>query len=67
MKNYHQKAKDMTFLSLLHEWLRRLRVVAYRLHNSVGPIVSELSELGIESVAYYGEMNTKARNELENW
>ena len=36
--------------------------------NSVGPIVSELSELGIESVAYYGEMDTKSRNEsYSNW
>ena len=36
--------------------------------NSVGPIVSELSELGIESVAYYGEMDTKSRNEsYTNW
>ena len=36
--------------------------------NSVGPIVSALSELGIESVAYYGEMDTKSRNEsYSNW
>ena len=30
--------------------------------NSVGPIMSELSALDVDSVAYYGEMNVKSRS-----
>ena len=41
----------------------------YRLHKQcIGLIASELSELGIESVAYYGEMDMKSRNKsCSNW
>ena len=31
--------------------------------NSVGPIMSELSAFNVDSVAYYGEMDVKSRNE----
>ena len=31
--------------------------------NSVGPIMSELSALDVDSVAYYGEMDVKSRSE----
>lgn len=31
--------------------------------NSVGPIMSELCALNVDSVAYYGEMDVKSRNE----
>ena len=31
--------------------------------NSVGPIMSELSGLDVDSVAYYGEMDVKSRSE----
>ena len=37
-------------------------------HSLMGPTVSELSVLGIESVACYGEMDMKSRNEsYSNW
>ena len=31
--------------------------------DSVGPIMSELNKYGLDSVAYYGEMDAKSRNE----
>ena len=31
--------------------------------NSVGPIMSELSALNVDLVAYYGEMDVKSRSE----
>ena len=37
-------------------------------HSLMGPTVSELSVLGIESVACYGEMDMKSRNKsYSNW
>ena len=36
--------------------------------DDVGPIMSELSTYGIDSVAYYGEMDIRSRNEsFDRW
>ena len=36
--------------------------------DDVGPIMSELSNYGIDSVAYYGEMDIRSRNEsFDRW
>ena len=38
------------------------------LYDDVGPIMSELSDHGINSVAYYGEMDIRSRNEsFDRW
>ena len=59
------KGHDFSFFAaqVAEEIENRCIIIYTDFINSVGPIVSELSELGIESVAYYGGMDMKSKNE----